>query len=46
MGLCAPWANYYLHIWIKPPNLDHQTLMNLLPKTVMYIPNLDKTITK
>ena len=34
MGLCAPLDDYYLHIWINPPNLYHQTLMPLLSTTV------------
>ena len=46
MRLFAPWDDPYLHNWIKNPNRDHQTLINILSKTVIYTPKLDKTITK
>ena len=46
MGLCDPWIDDYLHSWIKPPNLDHQNLTNLLSTTVVCESNLDETLTK
>ena len=46
MVLCALWADYYLHSWIKTPNLDHQTLMTIISINAIYVPNLDKTTTK
>ena len=46
MVLIDPWADSYLHNWIKAPKNDHQILMNLISETVMCAPNLDKTLTK
>ena len=46
MGLCAPSSDSYLHNWIITANLDHQTLMTLISKTVMCTPKQRKTLMK
>ena len=46
MGFCAPWLDSYLHNWINPPNLGHQTLMALRSTTPMCALKQFKTIIK
>ena len=46
MGLCAPWANSYLHNWINTINLYHQILMAFILTTVMCASKTFKTLLK
>ena len=46
MALCAPLGDSYLHNWINPLNLYHQTLMEIISKTVIYALKTFKTLCK